>query len=145
MANLFEKNDSKLARAADDIAGNMLGCLIDLYQTPVPLNEDTALIDLQNVVADYTGYAQGLLTWQDPSIADDGEVECIGTCPVFRPTGTAVQNEIVGCFLTSDPAGGLLYFGPLDGQPISMHSATDSITVVVRYRPGTQSLTITIS
>lgn len=145
MPELFEKLDSQYARCAADIAGYLASAKIDLYTAVVPLSETTTKEMLEDLVADYNGYAQGTLTWQTPSISDDGVVESIGTCAVFVPSDALQPNSIVGAYVTGNDDGPLLFFGPLADSPISMNSTRDRLTVVVRYRPGTDSVTVIIS
>lgn len=142
---LFETNASKLARANDDIAGFLADAEIGLYKEEVPNTTATTKTDVTDVEANFDGYAVANIDWQAPSIADDGEVEVVGICPEFRPTGNNVDNAIYGCYIQGNGDGAMYFFGPLDGGPVQMAETTDALYLTVRYRPQGPSLTVTVS
>lgn len=145
MGTLFEKNASLIARANDDIAGYLADAEIGLYKGPVPLAEATTKTDVTTVEANYDGYAIANIDWQSPSIADDGEVEVVGIVPEFRPSGANVENEIYGCYIQANGDGEMYFFGNLDDAPVTMSDTNDALILTVRYRPGSESLTVTVS
>ena len=145
MVNQFEKNLSKLRRAADDIAGYLADAHIGLYKTAVPASEATVKADITAVIANFDGYAEANIDWLAPSIADDGEVEVVGTVPEFRPTGATTPNSIVGAFITANSDDALLFFGNIDNAPVELAATTDALVLTVRYRPLGPTMTISVS
>lgn len=145
MASLFEFNSFTLLEAADVIAGTLADAKVRLTQAPVPLNNDTTFAELVAANADYGGYAQANIDWMEPSIADDGQVEVVGTVPEFRPANDDTPNDIIGCYISNAANNDAYFVGNLDGQPLPMNDVTDAIILVVRYRPATGSLTVAVS
>lgn len=142
---LTEFQASQLARAADDIAGYLDGLKVDLYQTAIAFGPTTPLATFTAAVCTYTGYAQGVVTWSTPTLADDGTVEVLGTLPVWRPTDGVTPNVAWGIYAHSG-VGSVLYFaGQFDGAPLPMQSALQQITVTLRYRPATRTLAVVVS
>jgi hypothetical protein len=131
---------------ADSIAGSLLTPTVDLYQSDVALNPwpgDAALIA---AVATFAGYAQGIVTWGTPSQADDGTYEVVGTMPVWRPSDSVTPNNIYGCYFRETGGGGTINLAArFDNAPLPMDSALRTITVVIRYRPQTDTLVISVS
>lgn len=147
MSTLFEFQDSQVSRAVEStvVTGYLAGATVDLYQAEIAINQTTPLSEFTSNLANYTGYAQGAITWGPATVADDGTVEILGTVPEFRPTGTAVTNTIWGLFIR-DAGGTALYFaGQFDGAPLPMGSTLDSILLTLRFRPATQSVVVVIS
>lgn len=142
---LLEFQLSQLDRAAADIAGYLLGIKANLYQTPVAISQSTPLSAFTAAVATFTGYTAHVVTWDTPSVADDGTVEVLGSFVAWRPTDGVTPNVIWGVYIT-DGAGALLYFaGQFEDAPLPMGGALDQITIVMRYRPADKSLIVTIS
>lgn len=142
---LLEFQASQLARATDDVAGTLLGLKADLYQEPVDITPATPLATFTAVIANYTGYAQGAVTWEVPSVADDGTVEVIGNFAVWRPTDAVTPNNIWGIFFRAAIGGALLFAGQFDGAPLPMANALQQIAITLRYRPATNSVVVTVS
>jgi len=143
--DLFEYQASLLARAADDIAGSLAGLKVDLTKEALPVDGTTTLAEFNAVKADFTGYAQGEVTWLDPSISDDGTVEVVGTIDEWRPTAITVGNDVFDAYFTAAVGGALMFAGQLDGIPVPMRAVTDSLVLTVRYRPADQSIAVQIS
>ncbi len=148
--DLVETQKSQLDRGLSDTVspaavGSLFGAKINLFQTQIPISPDTPLVDLDAAVCDYTGYAQGTIVWQAPSVADDGTVEVVGTCAVFRPTDAVVPNNAWGLYIQDTTATYLYYLGQFDQAPLPMSSALQSITVTIRYRPATNSIVVVVS
>lgn len=150
MAVLIENQTSQLARALQDtqvtaVAGYLHLAHLHLYQSPIGILPTTPLSDFTAAEATYNTYADQALVWDVPGIADDGTVEVVAVPLIFRPTDAVVPNVIYGCFIT-DTAGAVLYlFCEFDLAPLPMQSALEQIIVIVRYRPATDSIVITIS
>jgi len=126
-------------------AGGLLDATVDLYQTPIAVTPETPLATFTAAVATFTGYAQGVVTWELPTVADDGEVEVIGTLPIWRPTDGVTPNQIYGMFIRLDVGGSLAMAGQFDTPPLPMISALDSIICTLRYRPASGTLVVTVS
>jgi len=92
----------------------------------------------------YTGYADEVITWLAPSVADDGTIEVIGTVGEFRPTDGVTPNSVYGALLLTG-AGVLMMGGRFDDAPLPMENATNAILLTVRFRPADQSIAIVIS
>lgn len=146
MAGMYETNLSKVARAADDIAGNLADAKLGLTKAPLPLNEDTTYANVDDAAhkANFDGYARHNIDWSDPYIAEDGQIECLGTTTAFRPTGDTVPNDIIACTVTNAANDELLFIGNIDGQPVTMNTELDSLTLIVRFRPAAQTLSVAV-
>jgi hypothetical protein len=137
MATPVLLNQAVIIAATGNItAGALLAAKIDLFANNTVFNPlTTVLADM--VVANYTGYAQGTLTWDVASVADEGETEAHSNRITWRPTDAVTPNQIYGYYLTL--AGALLGGGNFDGGPLSMMSALDAILTTVVFRPGSLS------
>jgi hypothetical protein len=150
MAVLTENQASQLARAANDIAavaavGYLHLAHLHLYQVPIAILPTTPLATFTAGEATYTGYADDPLVWDVPGTADDGTVEVVAAPLVFRPTDAVTPNVIYGCYITDTAGANLFFFAEFDSAPLPMQTALQQIIVVVRYRPATDSIVITIS
>lgn len=143
--DLVEFQASQLARAAADVADYLADLKIHLTKAEIAITNATTLAELNAVEANYTGYALQTVVWLDPSVADDGTVEVLSEAMEFRPTGTTVTNVIWACYALAAVGGALLFAGSLDGAPITMGSALNSLVLVIRYRPATRSVSVVIS
>lgn len=124
--------------------GALSGMKIDLYQADITPARDTDLQTYLDGIADYSGYAQGDVTWGVPARADDGAIEVLGTTDVFKPNASTVGNNIFGLFTTlSDDSLG--FAARFDNPPIPMGDTLDQITVTLRYRPTDGGLVAVIS
>lgn len=143
---LFEFNASELARALRDTnAGSpLVGLKVDLTKESVPITSETVIGDLTAVIANFAGYAQGVVTWDLPSISSDGTVEVVGNLAVWRPTDGVTPNNIYNIYMTGGVSGDLLFAGLLDDAPVPMTNALSQLLVTVRYRPATKSLVVSI-
>lgn len=145
MGAMVKKTSFSVAAAGDVIAGKLADAHIGLYKAPgVALNQNTVKADITALIANYDGYAEANIDWSTASISDDGYVEVVGTVPEFRPTGSNVDNEIVGAFITANSDDALLMFGEFDDSFL-MNSNLDAAVVMVRYRPDTDTLLIAVS
>lgn len=127
------------------LPGSLAGLKCDLYQTDVVLNPWPGDAALTAAVATYHGYAQATVTWGTPSQADDGSYECIGEVPVFQPTDAVTPNNIYGAYFTKAGGGAIMRAFRLDNAPAPMDTALRTITLILRYRPETGSIGITVS
>lgn len=145
MQQLFEFQASQVARATADIAGPLLALKVDLMKMPpIAITPSTVVGDLTAKIADYEGYAQGTVTWDDPSLDANGAVEVVGTAIVYRPTGDATPNQIWGAFCRASVGGALLFAGSIDGAPIPMNTELNQLQVQIVYKPATGTYTITV-
>lgn len=143
---LNEYQASQLARAAADVAGYLAAMKVDLYQTDIDLATFPPIATFTAEIANFTGYAQGVVTWDTPSVADDGTVEVLGAVPQWRPTDAVTPNNVYGIFCRAAAGGGaLLFTGRFDDAPEPMASALDQITITIRYRPADRSLCVVVS
>lgn len=123
--------------------GDLDGALVGLYKAGGPPTRETDLSALTE--ADYNGYAREAVTWDAPSIADDGTPEVLGSLGEFRPTNNLAPNpEILGAFLVE--AGGDYRAGAqYVSGPLAMVETTDVIRHVVRLRFAPDGLLVLIS
>jgi hypothetical protein len=142
--DLIGNQQLDLDLAADAVAGSLAAAVIDLFQSDTVVDRNTVVGDL--VVADYSGYAQKVITWLAPSISDDGQIEVIGTVTEWRPTSSAVVNSIYGLLVRAAGVGPPLYFvARFDDAPLPMGGTLDSIILTLRWRPRTGGLVATVS
>lgn len=102
--------------------------------------------DRESVIGDYdpptyTGNGDEAITWNAPSVSDDGTVEVVGTLGEFRPTDAVAPNDVFGAIIL-DGGGGLLDAVRFPAGPLPMNSALDSILLVVRWRPSTARFSV---
>lgn len=143
--DLFEYQALTIARALDDVAGSLDGAKVWLYKAALPVDGSTPLATFVTNKADYTGNGSGDITWLDPSVADDGTVEVVGTVPEFRPTDDVTPNDIWGVYITNGAGDALYWCGQFDDPPLPMNGPLNSIIVTVRYRPASDSIVVTVS
>lgn len=148
---LVESQASQLGRAANDInvgttnPGVFYGAKVHLGQTALAIDANTPYSDLSGQEADFTGYAATVVTWDVPTTAADNTVESVSAPVVFRPTDAVVDNAIYNVWL-SNSGGSVWYFaGTIVGGPLPMASTLDQIILVLRYRPATGSIAVTIA
>ena len=125
----------QLAVAADIITavtGALIGAEVELYTNDVLPVPTSVIGDFD--LATYTGYAAEAVAWLAPAISDSGEVEVVGIVGEFRPTNSAVPNDVYG-FILTDGAGVLLGGGRFTDGPLPMNSALDQIIITPRVRP----------
>jgi hypothetical protein len=146
----FISNDSFTIVAALDTTavgsatGPLVGAVVRLFQANITPDKETSLATLNADSCTFVGYAEKAITWQLPSIADDGAVEVVGTTTQFRPTNSVTPNSAYGAYIVS-AAGDLAFAGRFDGAPLPMADAQDQITVTVRYRPIQAGLGVVVS
>ncbi len=145
MSQLFEFQKSQLVRALNDTAGELLGALLGLYQAPIDINQGTPLATFTAAIATYTGYAAQAIVWGLPSVNQAGEVEVQGIGLIFRPTDAVAPNSVWGIYITDSTGADLYFAAQFDAPPIPMVSALDQITIVIRYKPATQSFAVVVS
>lgn len=142
----FVGNDGlDIAVAVNETAGLLNGALLHLSQLDITPTRDTTLLDLSAAEADYNTYAALEITWNDPSISDDGFVEAVGIVPEFRPTDDLAPNSIYTAYITDSTGDNLLFAGRLDNPPAPMGPTTDSLILTVRWRPRTYALGVEVS
>lgn len=147
LANTQQVDQDVAASAIASVAaiGALNAAHLHLFQSNVACNRNTTLAALLAAEATFAGYAAQVITWQTPSVADAGEVEVIGTVPLFRPTNSTTPNSIWGLYIT-DSANAKLYFcATFDTAPLPMGDNLHTVTVTVRWKPGTTGFVVTIS
>lgn len=145
VATLYGQQPLDLDVAADAVAGSLDALAIDLVKINGPFGRNPDTAALVAGIADFTGYAEGVVTWEPPSLDDAGEVEVVGTCPAFRATGTTVTNQVYGVIVRNTAKTKMYFNGPIDGAPIDFLSALDQLIVTLRWKPATQALTVSIA
>ena len=142
----IEYQASQLERGLIDTttAGALLGLKVDLCQVNVAINPATLLADLVAGIATFTGYAQGVVTWDLPSLDLAGAVVVVGNLTVWRPTDGVTPNVIYDAFARLSVGGALAFAGLLDGAPIPMASALNQLELVFRYYPAAQSMGVVV-
>jgi hypothetical protein len=144
--DLVGNNGFDLRVAADVIAGDLATATVHLGKTDMTVDRNTTKTELTATEADYTGYAAETVTWLAPSLADDGNIEVIGTVGEFRPTDDVVDNAIYTLWVLSADTGTPLCFAArFDNAPLPMAGPLDSLIVTLRWRPQTGGLVVTVS
>jgi hypothetical protein len=137
----------KLALAANGVAspaalGVLFGAKMDLCKVDAPLSPTIPLATLTAGIANFTGYAQGTVTWDAPSVAGDNTVEVVGNMPLWRPSDAVTPNVIFDWFMTAAVGGALLMMARFDGAPLPMGTALNQIQLVMRWRPSDNSIAV---
>lgn len=117
------------------VTGLLVGCEMHLTKSLVPISRDTVLADLTAEEADYTGYAAEAVTWSANTLDDTGRAELIGTAGEFRPTGSAVTNNVYNAWIENG-AGDLILAWVIEDGPVPMGSTLDSYLATARLRPS---------
>jgi len=144
MQTLFGNNAEDLELLEWLGATRFLAAEVDLFTNDILPTRELLLGDYD--IATYSGYAAEVVTWQLPSIADDGSPELVSDMLTFRPTGTAVVNTIRGGILRSVVAPtGLSGAFRFDGAARPMGSPLDVINVILRLRLQLGGVVIDIS
>lgn len=115
--------------------GFLDGLKLDLAQDDLVWDRNLDLASCTPAVANFNGYAQKTVTWQDASIADDGSVEVLSDPIQWVPTGSSTPNSIYGIYATLAGGNTLGFNGRFDDAPLPMDSVFQQITVTLRYRP----------
>jgi len=151
MAEIFTNQTFDLAVAGvisgDDTATTALlgsGSVGLVNSDTLTLGRETVIGDLVDNEGGYTGYARQAVTWNEPSVADDGTVEVVGTVPEFRPTGTSTVS-MYGLFVTGVDSVTLVGCGPLDGAPVPMGDIFAALVVTIRFRPSSSGISVDVS
>lgn len=116
--------------------GYLKSMTVRLTKEDIDIQKDTPLADLVAAEADYDGYGAETVTFNAPSVADDGTVEVIGIIPEFRPTGSTTPNTVFNFFGVAVGDSSLALMGRFDGEGIPMGETTDAIVLTLRYRPS---------
>lgn len=145
--DLLESTLSLLARAAADTAedGPLDGLKVYLFKENLAFNADTPITTFQAAQADYAGFTWLPVTWQLPTISDDGIVEVVGTVAAFRPTASTTENDIWGLYADVVGDANWVFAGTFDDAPLPMNNTLDSILVTLRYRPADRSICVVVS
>jgi hypothetical protein len=142
----LEYQAATLARALLDTAmgGTLAGLKVDLTQSNVAITPNTLLATLVAQIATFDGYAQGVVTWDLPSLDSTGAVVVVGNIPVWRPTDGVVPNTIYDAYATLATGGALAFAGLLDGAPIPLASALNQLQLIFRYYAAAQSMGVVV-
>jgi len=106
---------------------------LHLYQTDLTLDEDTELVDLEAVEADFSGYSAPIFGWTGV-VADGGtgKAKNVSADNVeFAHNGGGTSNDIYGYFITLkySSVDYLLCCERFSDAPRVMDTDTDSFTV----------------
>lgn len=135
--------DAAVGTLVTAAGGTLNGAKLHLGQTNLTIDRNTDLATLVAQVATFDGYASKVIVWTGPFLNESGQIEMVGMpAAAWSPSGTVTPNVIYNCWVTNAGASVLYLAGPLDGAPISMASALNYLTVVVRYNPRTGGVTI---
>lgn len=118
-------------QAAAGAAGPLNGAKLALSITNINPSPETPLGSYGT--ASFTGYAEKSITWLEPSVADDGTPELVGTVTEWRPTD-AVTPETIYILLLKTSGGALYAAGRFDGAPLPMAGPLDQIIPTIRIR-----------
>lgn len=130
----------------DDTTGGPLNdALVRLYAASIDISDTTTLATLNADSATYQGYGDGTITWNTPSVNEDGLVEVIGTMAIFRPTGDDSPNNIWGLYVIGADTMAPLLLGEFNEPPIPMVDASSLIQITLRWRPNTTGVAAVVS
>jgi hypothetical protein len=121
--------------------GDLNALKVDLYQTDVPLSPNNVLADFTAHVADFTGYAEGVVAWDKPLIGSDGSIECIGSLPEWRPTDAVKGQVIYGLYAVGATGGNLLFAVKFDPPGLPMNGPLNAILLSITLHKDT-SITV---
>lgn len=134
MTPLLQNQALDLLELADVAAGSLAGAELHLYTNNLVFDPTTVVIgDLTE--ATFNTYAAVALTWDAPSVSDDGHAEIMSQQVTFRPTDALVPEDVYGFYVT-DAGGDLIAGGTFDGGPLPMRSTLDVSKMTLVYRFG---------
>lgn len=148
---LVESQVSQLGRCANDInvgttnPGVFFGAKVHLGKASLAIDGNTPYADLSAQEADFTGYAATVVTWDVATTSADNTVESVSAPVVFRPTDAVVDNAIYNVWLSNAGSSAWYFAGVIVGGPLPMASALDQIVLLLRYRPASQSICVTVA
>lgn len=152
MGTMYNTQDMDVAIGAGAIAGvaatgPLLGAIFDLIQINGPWGRAANYAALEAGVATFDGYAAGVsvVTWDAPSLDELGNVEVVGTIPVFRDAGAVTPNQIYGFLVQNAAKTRMLMNGPIDGGPIQMDGPLKQIMVTLRWKVATNTLSVSLT
>lgn len=132
-ANLLGMNQAwRLLALTNVLAGIGVGCKLHLFKNNIIFDPST--ITLADVTeADFNTYTATTLTWDAPSVSDDGHEEVHSNRVTERPTDAVKPCDAYG-FTVQSGAGVLYGGGTFDVGPLPMHVTLDSsmLTLVLR-------------
>jgi len=124
------------------VTGALIGAEVELFQNDVNPTRGSVIADFD--VATFAGYNAEAVQWLEPSRADDGNIEVVGTLQEFRPTDDVTPNTIFGFFVT-DGGTEVLYAARFENAPLPMGSTLDSILLTLRARIPAGGMGSTVS
>jgi hypothetical protein len=123
--------------------GPLHGALVDLVSINGPWGRNANYAALVAAICTGAGYAQGVVTWDAPSLDTTGRVVVTGTVPAFRLTGSTPGQTAFGLVVQNGAASKMYFNGPLD-NPQTFAGPLDQVTVVILWYPDTQQVAIQI-
>ena len=137
--------DAALLASATGTGGILNGAKVGLTKALVDFDPNQPPGQVGTNECDYAGYARAAVTWNAPSISDDGQLEIVGTVPEFRPTDATVDNNAYQAFLVDSAGAKYLGSGQLDGNPIPMGTTLDALVVTMRFSVGSGGSVVSVS
>jgi hypothetical protein len=126
-------------------AGPLAGAVLRLTQVEVNPARNTTLAALNADTCTFTGYGDETITWQLPSIADDGNVEVLSNPITYRPSDSAAPNNVYDAYIVNAAKSAWYLAGTVDGAPVPMEDALHTLTITVRWRPSTGGYGVCVS
>jgi len=143
--NLFDFQAQLIDEATDVIAGSLAGVKMGLYKVELTVDKTLTLAALVAAKATYATYVKQTILWRAVSVNDAGEVEVQSEPLFWTPTDSVTPNSMWGLWIEDAGAVKLYWAGQFDSPPVPFNSTLDQLTVVVIYRPATQTIAVVIS
>ncbi len=139
--------DSALAAIGGDaVAGTHNLAEIALIKDDIAVVPTTTYAELEAAKATYSGYLVQVVTWSDPTRADDGSIEYLGSVPAeFRPTSSVITNAVYGMYVRNAGHTDWLFAAKFPDGPVPMESVLDALILTLRYRPAGNDLIAMLS
>lgn len=115
-------------------AGKLDLAVVQLNKAGTVLGRNTPIATIDALVADYSGYADGTITWTGSRKTDDGKLELTGTVPEFVPSGSGVTNMIGSVAIYNAGKTKVYAVANFDGVGLPMNSTLSSIIAAVALR-----------
>lgn len=143
MSSIVASQVFELGALADAIAGVLTTAKCKLFQNNYTPTPSSVVADF--TAATYVGNATATLTFDAPSVSDDGHVETHATPAAWRPTNGVTPNTIYGLYITDTTGADLLFACRFDGAPLPMNDSLDVIITVITLRLAGSGISVEVT
>lgn len=120
--------------------GTLFGARVDFIGSNITLGRDVSWGAVSPALSAYPGYADQVVTWNLPSVADAGGVEVVSNQLIARPTSGDNTSTVYGMLVRSAGVDTVVLMAGNFDSPIPMSSALDMLQLNIRYKPGTSAV-----